>query len=55
MKAGIWRAVNSIAHVKVEEIFTVMTPAVLLVRAASFKMETMSANQAVTIIVLVYT
>lgn len=55
MRAGIWRAVNRSVHVRVEEIFTVMTPTVLLMRAANFKMETMSANQAVKIIVLVYT
>ncbi len=47
MRAGIWRAVHRSVHVRVEEIFTVTTPAVFLMRAANFKMETMSANQMV--------
>jgi len=55
MRAGIWRAVSRSVHVRVEELFSVTTAAVFLMRVANLKMETISATQVVTIIVLVYT
>jgi len=48
MRAGIWRAVLRSVHVRVEELFSVTTLAVFLLRVANFKMETMSANHLVT-------